>query len=467
MKRFEPFLKSGYYIGFIFLVTLFAWSFYEETPPHLFNLYNMIVVFGLIALNTLLLISFENTLYTVPIVFSFLFIINKSTIDFNSVGQLGFPIIAFGVFLLGYIIYFIKYKPKFKAKTFFWGFFLIGLSYVIPLIYTPFEVSGIMVSMMGFIYFAVYLFYSNTIKGNLDYLFKILLIVNLLLTAQVGLYLYRGYLLNPQLDIYHRIYAGWGRNLGWANINDMCFYIALTFPSYLYFIFKKPQTYLLWFMMLFPTAVVILSKSRGGIIGYAAVLLGVMIFFFFRGNKKHLFHGLIFLAISSFIAYQVREVFYIWWDFFMETFSDNLNEFSSGRIDIYTFGLDIFKQYPLFGGGWMSINLYPNGNLFGNRIFMYHSTFIQALAAMGLFGLIALLIHYFQIAKYVFKHPTLEKFLFLIGYLASQAHGLIDNVQYAVPYSVLIVIILAVFETSRKRTSFESIHYRYHFIENN
>ncbi|RJX25054.1 MAG: O-antigen ligase domain-containing protein [Acholeplasma sp.] len=467
MKRFEPFLKSGYYIGFIFLVTLFAWSFYEETPPHLFNLYNMMVVFGLIALNTLLLISFENTLYTVPIVFSFLFIINNSTIDFNSVGQLGFPIIAFGVFILGYLIYFIKYKPKFKAKTFYWGLFLIGLSYVIPLIYTPFEVNGIMVSMAGFIYFGIYLFYSNTIKGNIDYLFKILLIVNLLLTAQVGLYLYRGYLLNPQLDFYHRIYAGWGRNLGWANINDMCFYIALTFPSYLYFIFKKPQTYLLWFMMLLPTAVVILSKSRGGIIGYAAVLLGVMLFFFFRGNKKHLFHGLIFLAISSFIAYQIREVFYIWWDFFLDSIGDDLNDFSTGRISIYLFGLDVFKQNPLFGGGWLSINGFPGGNLFGGRVFMYHSTIVQSLAAMGIFGFLALLFHYFQIAKYVFKHPTLEKFLFLIGYLASQAHGLIDNVQYAVPYSVLIVIILAVFETSEKTTSFESKKYRYHFIETN
>src|SRR5690606_7817032 len=122
------------------------------------------------------------------------------------------------------------------------------------------------VSMMGALYLGLYIFYSSTIKGNIDYLFKIMLFANLLLTAEVMIYLYRGYLLNPELDIYHRIYAGWGRNFGWANINDMCFYIALTFPSYLYFIFKKPNTYLIWFLMILPTAVVILSKSRGGII---------------------------------------------------------------------------------------------------------------------------------------------------------------------------------------------------------
>jgi O-antigen ligase len=319
-----------------------------------------------------------------------------------------------------------------------------------------------MVSIVGTVYLVLYLFYSSTMKGNIDYLFKIMLFANLLLTAEVGLYLYRGYLLNPELDIYHRIYAGWGRNLGWANINDMCFYIALTFPSYLYFIFKKPQTYLVWFLMIFPTAVVILSKSRGGIIGYGVVLFASVIFFLLRGNKKHLTHGVIFLIITATIAYLVREVFYIWWDFFLDSIGDDLNDFSTGRIEIYKFGFEVFKDYPLFGGGWLSVNGFPGGNLFGGRVFMYHSTLVQALAAMGIFGLGALLIHYFQILKFVFKHQTLEKYLLLIGYFASQVHGLIDNVQYAVPYSVLIVLFLAVFETSEKQTSFDQIGYRYH-----
>jgi hypothetical protein len=463
MKKIETFLNSGLYIFLVFGITLLAWSFYKETPPHVFNLYNMIGVFILILLNALILSFYRNTLYTVPVVISFLFVINQYNISFDSVGTLGFPIIAFLIFLIGYAVHFIRFKPKITRKRFFLGFALIALSYMIPLVYTPITLSGFVVSVMGTIYLVLYLFYSSTIKGNIDYLFKIMLFANLLLTAEVGLYLYRGYLINPELDIYHRIYAGWGRNLGWANINDMCFYIALTFPSYLYFIFKKPSTYLVWFLMILPTAVVILSKSRGGIIGYVIVLLGVILFFLFRGNKKHLIHGVIFLTFTVTVAYLVKEVFYIWWDFFLASFGEDLNDFSSNRLEIYKFGLDIFKQYPLFGGGWMSINGFPGGNLFGGRIFMYHSTLVQALAAMGIFGLTALLIHYFQIVKYVFKHPTLEKFLLLIGYLASQAHGLIDNVQYAVPYSVLIVLFLAVFETSEKQTSFDQIGHRYHF----
>jgi O-antigen ligase len=343
---------------------------------------------------------------------------------------------------------------------FFFGLMLIAISYLVPLIYMPFDIRSIPVSLTGTLYLVGYLFVSSTMKSNLNYLFKIMMFANLLLTFQVFFYLYQGYLLNPDLDIYHRIFIGWGRNLGWANINDMCFYIALTFPSYLYFIFKKPNTYLLWMLMILPTAAVILSKSRGGMIGYAVVIVGVVLFFLWKGNKKHLTHGLVALLVAGILSYLGREIFYLWYDELILSFGNNLNDFSSNRLYIYENAWRVFKQYPLFGGGWLSINSFP----FNGRIFMYHSTIFQALAAMGLFGLFALIVHYTQILKYMLKHPTLEKYLFLIGYLASQVHGLIDNVQYSVPYSILIALILALFETSNQQTLFEEVNERYHLI---
>ena len=66
----------------------------------------------------------------------------------------------------------------------------------------------------------------------------------------------------------------------------------------------------------------------------------------------------------------------------------------------------------------------------------------------------------------MFKDMKLEKGLFLIGYIATQIHGLVENVQFAVPYSIMIVLILATFETSVDQTSFELIKHRYHLIEN-
>jgi len=463
MKRLESFLNSGAYIFIIFLITFVSWSFYQETPPSVFNLYNMIGLFLLILINTVLLGLFRNTLYTIPTILSFLFIINQSDISFDSVSALGFPLIAFAVFLIGPVIHFIRFKPKMKRGYFFLGIVLIAVSYLVPLVYTPFEIAAIPVSLIATLYLGVYVFFSSTLKGNLNYLFKMMLFANLLLTAEVLFYLYQGYLLNPDLDFYHRIFEGWGRNLGWANINDMCFYIALTFPSYLYFIFKKPKTYLIWFLMILPVIAVLLSKSRGGMIGFIISLLGIFIFFILKGNKKHLIHGFIFLLFTAAIFYIGRNALYVWWEFLLDSLGNNLNEFSSNRLYIYEQGFLIFKQYPLFGGGWLSIHSFS----FDGRIFMFHSTFVQALAAMGLFGLVALFVHYFQIGKFMLVNLNLEKSLFLIGYLASQIHGLIDNVQYAVPYSILMILFLSIYETSEKKTNFVMINHRYHLLDEN
>jgi len=461
MKRIESFLNSGLYIFIIFTITMISWSFYKETPPFDFNLYNMMGVFLLILISTFILIFFENTLYLLPVLISFLFIINKSDMTFDTVSALGFPLTAFAIFVIGFIIHIIRFKPKFRQKRFYIGFFLIATAYLAPLIYIPFDIRSIPVSLMAVLYLLVYIFMSNTMKGNLNYLFKVMLFANLLLTAEVFFYIYQGYLLYPEMDFYHRIFQGWNRNLGWANINDMCFYISLTFPSYLYFIFKKPSTYLTWFLMIFPVIAVLLSKSRGGMVGFAVVTGGVFLFFLLKGNKKHLTHGLIFLAFTVLLFYINREILYLWYEELIQSLGSDLNAFSSGRIYIYTEGLKIFKQYPLFGGGWISIYNFP----FGGRIFMFHSTFIQALAAMGLYGLFALLVHYYQIGTFMLKKLNLEKSLFLIGYLATQIHGLIDNVQFSVPYSILIVLFLASWETSELETSFTLVNHRYHIIE--
>jgi O-antigen ligase len=76
-----------------------------------------------------------------------------------------------------------------------------------------------------------------------------------------------------------------------------------------------------------------------------------------------------------------------------------------------------------------------------------------------------LFVHYYQIGNFMIRKLNLEKSLFLIGYLATQIHGLIDNVQFSVPYSSLIVLFLATWESSELETSFTLVNHRYHIIE--
>lgn len=459
MKTIEKFLNSGYYIFIIFLISYLSWTFYQNTEPYYFNIFNMLGVLLLLLIMTLSLSLFSNSMYSIPILVSLLAIINKSNMDFRTLMDQSFPYIAFVFLCIGPIVHIIRFKPHFKKGLFFLGLTLIALAYIIPLLNSSSSLTEIPISLIALVYLGIYMFLSSTLKGSKDYLFKILLVFNLTLTFQVFFYVYQGYILNPDLSFFYRIYSGWDRNLGWANINDMCFYISLTMPSYPYFIFKKPRAYLLWFSFLFPILAVILTNSRGGIIGFGLAIISIIFLIVFKGSRKHLIYGFVFFIVYVIIFILLWDVFQIWYELFLGRIGYSLNDFSSNRLFIYKHGIQIFLEKPIFGSGWLSIyrvsDLWFEHYGYSQRLFMFHSTIIHVLATMGLFGFSALLVHYAQIYKYFTRNVTLEKTLFLIGYFSTQIHGLIDNVQFAVPYSVLIVIILAVFETSKDNTIFD------------
>ncbi|MCK9234892.1 MAG: O-antigen ligase family protein [Acholeplasmataceae bacterium] len=459
MKRIEKFLNSGWYIALIFAITYLSWLFYEDTPPQAFNRYNLMGFFILASLLFLLMLFYENTMYTMPVILSFLFILNKKDMTFTTTVTEWWIYVALALVLLGPIVHWLRFRPKLKMGYFTLGLGLIALSYVLSMLHFPFEIEAVPVSMIGVIYFGFYLFLTATTKGRLKYLFQIFLFLNFLFTLQLGTYLYRGYLLHPELSFVDRLFVGWGRNLGWANVNDMAFYIALTLPAYVYFIFKKPKiNWFLWFLMAPPFIVIILSESRGGIIGFMISFISLIIFVILKGRFKILIQMAVFLLFIGLLFLYYQEVLFKWWDTMYQSFKSDINTVSSGRINIYLEGLAVFKQYPIFGGGWTSLQkLHP-----GSRLFMYHSTPIQALAAMGSFGMVALLIHYYQVFSFYIRRISFEKWLFLIGYLASQAHGLIDNVQYAVPYSIIMVVVFALWENAPK-TDFTLLKGRYRY----
>lgn len=448
MYKIEKFLNSNLYLILIFSFTLISWSSYEINPQYGFNFFNMISIYILFILMTCLLIFFKNTVYILPLLLSLLFIVNKADMTFDTT-MLIFPIICVSLFLIGLILHLIRFKIHLDRKVFFWGFLLIAVGYVLPLIYLPFVIESLPVSLLGFFYFMLYVFLSNTLQSNQNYFFKILLGINLLLTAQVFVYIYHGFFIWTDLSFFDRLFLGWLRNLGWGNINDVTFYITLTFPSYIYFIFKKQKSFYL-FLMILPIIAVFLTKSRGGYLGFFLILSASLIFIFIKGDKK--FRKYIFglISIPFCIILIAPQILTVLWSDLSTSFGNGFDFFTGNRIYIYTEGLKIFRQYPFFGGGWLSINSFA----FDGRIFMFHSTIIQSLATMGLFGAIALGFHYYQIAKYMGHSMHFEKYLFLFAYIATQMHGLIENVQYSVPYSIFLVIILSSFETFKEDTQF-------------
>ncbi|MFU8792558.1 MAG: O-antigen ligase family protein [Acholeplasmataceae bacterium] len=462
MKSIEKYLSSGYYIATIFIITYIAWRFNESTPPYDFNLYNMIGMFVLVISMTLILTFYKNALYITPIIAAILFIVSKHDLTFETATTIGFPHIAFAIFLTGPIIHYFRFKPTFKKGSLLLGLSLIALAYVIPLLYTPFDITAIPVSFVALVYLLLYIAFTSTIEGNIDYLMKMMLGVTLLLSAQMFTVITRGMIAYNDLPFYEAFYQGvsrsWYKNFGWGNINDVAFYIALTFPSITYFIFKRPKNIVYWILLFIPIIAVVLSGSRGGVIGFGFSAAAVIFIIFRYRSELITKNGLLVITLFLVLFAVNYRIFEQVWLAFYDSWDNDLNAFSSGRLDIYREGLKIFRQYPLFGAGWLSIYWFD----FGGRIFMFHSTFIHVLATMGLFGLFALMVHYKEVFTVFLKDATLEKKLIMVGYIATQIHGLIDNVQFSVPFSVWIVMVFAMIETAPKSTVFKRVKYVYH-----
>ena len=450
MKKIEQFLNSIYFIISIFLIVFISWflgsGFFGLTD---FSPYNLYGVYVLILLLSIVLVLFSNTLYAIPILAGFLFIISNSSITFDTLDQFGFPHIALILIFSSFIVHIMRFRPRLKIGGLFTGLLLIAIAYLIPLIYTEVSMKAVMVSSAGLVYFLFYLFLFSTTKGNKDYLFKLMIVISFILMMQLGTKIIRLFLDHPELSFIEVFGLGmtnnWGANFGWANINDVAFYLTLTFPAYVYFIFKKPKNIIYWLLILLPILAVAVSGSRGGLIGFFIVALLSFIFILLRGTKHH-YLGIGIAIVGSFLLVLIS------FDILKESFTtmlDMLNRgsidaISSNRIFIYVEGIKIFKENFIFGSGWLSIDQLDASW----RLFMYHSTIIHVLATMGLFGLFALLFHYYQVFSVLFNKISLEKKLIMFGYIATQIHGLIDNVQFSVPYSFLIVFIFVIIETS-------------------
>ncbi len=459
MKKIETFLNSTLYIIIVYAFALLTWSIKPETDSITsFGVFNMIGIITIVLCLALVLSFYKNARYAIPLLTSLIFVVNNSVMTFDTLNTFGFPYISLALILAGPVIHIIRFKPTFKFRGLTLGLLLIAVAYLVPLLYTEISLKAVAVSGVGLLYFLFYFFLSNTTKGDVGYFFKLLLIINLLLVGEFGVKMIRSLSENMDLGLVEAfkisMNTGWGGNLGWANVNDLCYYITLTLPGHVYYIFKKPKHMIFWILLLLPASVILLTQSRGGFIGFGIAAFGLGLIIMFHGKHHHYFYAIFTVILVAIVAFFSRDVLIGIWNAFMQTLDGGtIDSFSSSRIWIYSRGLEIFESSPWFGQGWMSINILAEES--GGRLFMYHSTIIHVLATMGIFGLIALLIHYYQIFKLIFDGWSLEMRLLFVSFIAVQIHGLIDNIQFSVPYSLLIAMLFPLIENTNVKTHFK------------
>jgi putative inorganic carbon (HCO3(-)) transporter len=142
----------------------------------------------------------------------------------------------------------------------------------------------------------------------------------------------------------------------------------------------------LWMSLVSALVCVILSYSRGALLGLAVVLLGVTL----RSRRKLVIFAVIGIAGLSLFAYAPEQ----WRARMDQFFSGHLDSSAQERLITWRTGLNLALDYPVFGGGFQvlpDVPVYqkymprplPNGHMSSGP----HSIYIQELSEHGFVGL--------------------------------------------------------------------------------
>ncbi len=454
-EKIEKLLSGHIYPVLVAAIALLIWSFRYYIPDEqlisisFFSLFLLSMPFFLIS------ITFKNTIYTLPIIFGMVFSLGITdmgihTIDVALVGFLNILLV-----IAGMVAHVIIFKPKIQLKTLGVSLILVSISFILPEISKPFTLVGFTLSLLGVLYLIIYLYYANTIEGNqLHYLMRIFMLTGLMLTLQLVIMWYDGFLVwegtDFILDFPKMFNLGSGSQPGWGNINDLTIHIVLFSASVIYYLYKYPTKIFPWLYLAFSAFWIYLSNARGSMVTVSILGIATITYAFFKRNKRQLINLLVTTILAGIVlAIFLPTVQEIYESFISTIDFEDPNSMLTGRVTLWFYHEDSawlsFLKNPVIGTGWYN-QLWILGEQ-QNRITIYHSTIFQVLATGGIFGMFVLIYQLVCIGK-IFKKNIRFKAVsgFLLTYLISQLHGLIDNTQYMIHFSVITYITFAVFD---------------------
>ena len=449
MKKLEAFLKSN-----IFLLMVNGLAFFGFISRGENQIYNLYIIFFYLIVLALLLIWVENTIYTIPIMMAIMYMYNIQNPNLNTISSFGWIFVIPIFLVISIVVHFIRFKVTLTTGVLTKPYIWIALAYIASIFYVDITPTYLLISIVGFFYLLLYQFFRQTLKTDESYLMRILFFASLLLIAELSYNISLGFFLeNLEKPIRERISLGmkssWFHgDFGWANINDVVIHITLLMGSQFYFIIKHPKNILYWITPLLTGFVVFVSASRGG---YLSMFLSFLIYVPYvikKTNKWGILNMIYAFILVGLVLYELRLLVEIAYEIAIQGGFDDLDSFTSNRLTLYKHALDIYKEFPVFGGGWAAMTDIGNPD----RIQVFHSTLFHTLAVMGTFGLLGLFYYFYQTFKFLLTKRFVVKSLMLIGILVSQIHGLIDNTMYMIIYTLATLMIFSMLETIENKT---------------
>ena len=296
--------------------------------------------------------------------------------------------------------------------------------------------------------FLLYFILSSSVKwdkANVDYFAWFGLIMGFVVTAEVLLlYLQKdaiSVILNDGFDAARKI----DLSTGWGCRNNVGAVISMAIPFAFYFASKKRRSSIFLLLACFLMVAVVLSTSRGSILGGAfAFAVGFVYTFFKSENKKeYRLASLVLLCVGILGLIVFREqVFNICTKLYDKVLGffepsegfENADDVSSGRLHIYLTGIkDVYLKYPVFGQSFFPLEdikgIYTNGHI--KEIISiipprWHNTVVQMLASCGTVGMIAYSYHRIDTIILYFKKRTRINHFIALSILTMLLMSLLD-----------------------------------------
>ena len=349
-------------------------------------------------------------------------------------------------------------------RTLLVGIIALGASYFLSGIaheqYPEYAKGNLLFAFLQFAsIFLLYFILSATVKWdkfNLDYFAWCGLIMGFVVSAEVIWLYFTNNVITDGVILRGNITSGWGC------YNNIGAIISMSIPFAFYFAARKKRSsiFLLIGCLLF--GMVILSGSRGSLIGAMYAIISCFIFTDFYGHYKKEYRitamtilcivatvSLIFPKELSEVFKQIPNIAHL------ENGSLVVND--SGRFEIDANGWKIFLRNPIFGQSFYPIEyeLYSFAQMAEFNSFFpprWHNTVIQMLASCGIVGMLAYSYHRIDTFRLYFKKRTQTNTYILHFIITLLVMSLLDCHFFNVGPVLFYSIALAVMEYGQEKT---------------
>ena len=325
-----------------------------------------------------------------------------------------------------------------KKRTFVISMLVLGASYLLSGIgsekYLEYVKGNIIFALIQFAsVFLLYFILSATIDWEsfkFDYFAAFAVILGIVVSLEVvWIYISEGVIQNGAI-IRSKIYSGWGC------YNNVGAVISISIPFAFHFACHKKNSFLYVLIACLLLVGVVLSCSRGSMVGAAFAFAASFIYTFFKAeNKKQYRITSIAIIGAALIAGIIlhKQIFALFNDVpaIMESTNGSVSFNDSSRFSLYKKGLGVYLDNPVFGQSFYpAAGTMPEfsdveafSSFFPPR---WHNTVIQMLAACGTVGMLAYSYHRIDTVIYYFKHRTANNTYVALSILTLLGMSLLD-----------------------------------------